>query len=140
MMKQVGNTFLFKEKSWEPVVEVNDGALIYCMPVGCGHFDKQFKFQISNEEFDILKSDEERRYFLYAVLHYRYQPISTSTALQPHYGFEQILFGFVEEVERFLSSEDAKSNGAVSNLVRSYMKRDQEPMRSGHWFQNHGAE
>ncbi len=138
-MKEDGDTFVFKERSWEPVVEVSNGALIYCMPVACGHFDKQFKFQISHEEFDILKSDEERRYFLYAVLHYRYQPISISTALQPHYGFEQILFGSEEKVERFLSSEDAKSKGAVSNLVRLYMKRDQKLMRAGKWFHKRGA-
>ena len=140
MLHEDGNTFLFKEKSWEPVVEVSDGALIYNMPVACGHFDKQFKFQISNEEFDVLKSDEERRYFLYAVLHARYQSISISTALQPHFGFEQILFGSIEKVERFLSSEDAKSNGAVSNLVRVYLKRDQKPMLAGEWFHKRGAE
>lgn len=139
MVKEGGSTFIFKEKSWEPVVEVNDGALIYCVPVACGHFEKQFNFEISNEEFDVLKSDEERRYFLYAVLHYRYQALSISTALQPHYGFEQILFGNVEEVERFLSSEDIKSNGSVSNLVGIFMQREQKPMQAGKWFLKRGS-
>ena len=35
--------FLFKEKSWEPVVEYDGNDLTYTVPVACGHFDKTFK-------------------------------------------------------------------------------------------------
>ena len=136
MTQTDGTIFAFKEKSWEPVVAIQtDGALIYQMPVASGHFDKHFSFQISQAAFDVLKADEERRYFLYAALHSIYQSRPQSSALQSDPLIRQILCGTCAEVETALTLRDAASNGAVSNLIRILMDRDQEPMRNGRWFQ-----
>ncbi len=126
--------FFFKENSWEPIVECDGNNLMYSVPVACGHFDKTLRFSISQEEFEVLKCDEERRYFLYAVLHCHYQsrPRAQAPQVDPH--IQQVLFGTISEVEKLMCLRDAEHNGAVSNLVRVYMGRDQSAMRSGRWF------
>ena len=136
MSQDNGKQYVFKEKSWEPVVLAEEDTLIYSMPVACGFIHKFFRFQISLEELHILKVDEERRYFLYAILHHRYQSRPSSNTLQSDHHFKQILFGRKNEVENMLSLQDVESNGAVSNLVRVYMGRDQKSMMAGRWFQN----
>ena len=136
MLPKVGTTHVFKEKSWEPVVKNEGGKLIYHMPVACGHFDKQFKFSISVQEFEVLKADEERRYFLYALLHSQYQSCPMTGTVKTDDSFRDVLLGSEKSVEQLLSAHDAGSNFAVSNLVRILMKREQQPMIEGCWFKD----
>ena len=137
-MEPPKGTYVFRHKSWEPVVEIESNGLIYAMPVACGHFDRVFRFAISESEFEILKSDAERRYFLYAVLHSRYQTkqkaAEVAGTLQNDSHFQRILFGSVEDVVNLLNLRDAESNGAVSNLAGTLLGREQQTMRDGSWF------
>ena len=129
-------THIFNENSWEPVVEFGEGHFIYVMPVSCGYFDKSFRFAISKTQFEILKADVERRYFLYAVLHYLYQPKAMRNGHQQDPHFALILSGSQPDVEALLTRHDAGSKGAVSNLAASLLTRDQAEIREGRWFLN----
>ncbi|KZL03016.1 hypothetical protein PsAD14_05205 [Pseudovibrio sp. Ad14] len=133
------SAYIFKEKSWEPVVECAGDTLIYSMPVSSGFHDKNFKFLISREEFEVLKRDEERRYFLYAVLHSRYQMHPPCSDLLVDHYIQLILLGVVPEVERLLSLRDAESNGAVSSLAQNYLGRDLKFLKKGFWFKKRYA-
>ncbi|MCF2904784.1 hypothetical protein L0666_07275 [Octadecabacter sp. CECT 8868] len=137
MSTDAGVTHVFREKSWEPVVKIQADTLIYHMPVANGHFDKHFEFSISVDEFEVLKADEERRYFLYALLHSKYQSRLMSETLRTDDFFHDILFGHKERIEQLLSLHDAESNFAVSNLVHILMNREQQPMIEGRWFNAH---
>jgi len=136
MLPEVGTTYVFKERSWEPVVKNEGGNLIYHMPVACGHIDKHFKFSISAQEFEVLEADVERRYFLYALLHSQYQSQPISGTVKTDDGFQNVLFGSKKSVEKLLSTHDVETNCAVSNLVRLLMKRERQPMIEGCWFKH----
>ena len=125
---------VFKPKSWEPIVEYQDTHLIYRMPVANGHFDKTFKFEISQQHFQVLKDDVERRYFLYALLHARYQPRAMTNDVLYDRHFDVILLGAKRDVERLLDLQDTQSNRAISNLVTMFLEHDQKKMIAGHWF------
>jgi hypothetical protein len=134
MSSSIKKTHVFREKSWEPIVEIDGEALVYQMPVACGHFDKSFRFRLDPAEFEILKADEERRYFLYALLHSQYQSKQMTASILTDESFQKVLLDDKNAVEELLSTQDEASNRAVSNLVRILMKRDQQPMIAGIWF------
>ena len=130
------DTIVLERKPYEPWVTEQSDQLIYHLPVERGFASLEFTFVITPEQLAVLKTDEERYYFLFAVLHQWYQPLHPGYGPKTNRHFDTVLFGTVPDVERLLNAQDAKSNGAVSNLVRITMGREQQPMRNGNWFMN----
>lgn len=110
--------------------------MTYHLPVESGFRSLMFTFVITADQLAVLEADEERYYFLFAILHRRYQMQSPAFAPKTDRHFDLVLFGAVAEVERLLNLEDAEGHGAVSNLIRITMGRDQQRMRNGNWFLN----
>jgi len=127
-------TVVLERKPYEPWVTEQDDHLTYHLPVESGFASLLFKFSITSDQLTILEADEERYYFLFAVLHRRYQMQNPASAPNTDRHFNLILFPPTSEVERLLNLEDAEGNGAVSNLIRITMGRDQKKMRNGSWF------
>ena len=130
MMEKV----VFKHEPYEPWVTKQGEQLIYHLPVESGFASLLFTFVISDKHLSVLKTDNERYYFLFAVLHRRYQMKNPASAPKADRHFDLILLGDIPDVERLLNLEDTEGNGAVSNLIQSRMGRKEAPMRSGHWF------
>lgn len=127
---------VFERKPYEPWVTKQGDQLTYHLPVESGFASLLFTFPITEDELAVLKADEERYYFLFAILHRRYQMQNPASAPKADRHFDLVLFGDTPDVEKLLNLQDAESNGAVSNLIRIKMGREQEPMRNGNWFIN----
>jgi len=125
---------IFERKPFEPWVTEQGDQLTYHLPVESGFASLLFTFAITAEELAVLKTNEERYYFLFAILHRQYQMKNPRTAPKVDKHFDLVLFGNIPDVERLLNLRNSEGNGAVSNLVRITMKRDLEPMRNGKWF------
>ncbi|HHS93751.1 MAG TPA: hypothetical protein ENK63_00190 [Rhodobacterales bacterium] len=125
---------VLERKPHEPWVTEQGDQLIYHLPVDRGHTAIEFTFVITPDQLAILKSDEERYYFLFAVLHQWYQEMHPGYGpkADPHFGI--VLHGTETAVENLLNVRNAKSNGAVSNLIRMNMGRAPEPVEAGRWF------
>lgn len=127
---------VLERKPYEPWVTKQGDQLTYHLPVESGIASLLFTFEITADELAVLNADEERYYFLFAILHQRYQMQNPASAPKADRHFDLMLFGDIPDVERWLNLRDAEGNGAVSNLIRITMGRNQEPMRRGNWFIN----
>ncbi len=127
---------VFERKPHEPWVTKLGDQLTYHLPVESGFASLQFSFAITTDELAVLRDDEERFYFLFAILHRQYQMQNPTSAPKTDRHFDLVLFGNIPDVERLLNLHDKKSNGAVSNLIRITMGRDIEPMQNGQWFKD----
>jgi hypothetical protein len=125
---------VLERKPYEPWVTKQGNQLAYHLPVESGFASLLFTFAITADHLAVLRADEERYYFLFAVLHRRYQMQNPASAPKADRHFDLVLFGDIPDVERLLNLQDAEGNGAVSNLIRITMGREPGPMRSGHWF------
>ena len=125
---------VLERKPYEPWVTKQGDQLTYHLPVESGFASLLFTFAVTADHLAALKADEERYYFLFAVLHQRYQMQNPASAPKADRHFDLVLFGDIPDVERLLNLEDAEGNGAVSSLIRNTIGRAHEPMRSGHWF------
>ncbi|MBT2131512.1 hypothetical protein [Aliiroseovarius lamellibrachiae] len=125
---------VLERKPYEPWVAKQGDQLTYHLPVESGFASLLFTFAITADHLAVLKADDERYYFLFAVLHRRYQMQNPASAPKVDRHFDRVLFGDIPDVERLLNLQDAEGNGAVSNLIRITMGREQAPMLSGQWF------
>ena len=124
---------IFKREGWSPVVEDDGQQLILHVPIESGFLGFSKSFIINHQDLKILQNNDERYYFLFAYIHYKYQMHPKSSLLRDDdVGF--ILHEVETDVEALLTKADNLSNGAVSNLIRICMGRDQKLMRNGKWF------
>ena len=94
-----------------------------------------FEFPVSHKHYEVLREDEERYYFLFSALHHPFQLLQTRlSAEEVARCFSLILLGGKVEVEAFLTEKDRESNGAISNLVHTFLDRNAREMREGKWF------
>ncbi|MCK0097894.1 DUF6357 family protein [Qipengyuania sp. S6317L1] len=128
---------VFMKQAWEPYVTADrDGRLIYHLPVESGFASRSFELKITDEHLSILKSDDERFTFLFALLHWLFQrdPMTDHQKAENH--LETILLSPNNEVEELLNRVDAQSNGAVSHFAQQKMGRHGERLGNGTWFVN----
>lgn len=126
------------EGGWCAGVVHEDGKLMYHFPVASGHADLSFKFEITDDHLQVLQEDEERFYFLFAVMHETHQlpPYPTENARAEI--FDTILFASKATVSKFLTNQDARhhAHGGVSNLVRQFMSWGSDLPQPDNWFKS----
>ncbi len=125
---------VFRKRSWEPTVTITNDCLIYELCIAIMHYDKHFRFKISDQEFEVLKSDERRRYFLFGVLHtlYALRPETQDLSQDPH--ISKVLLGDTDDVDAFLTRMDQASRFEISKLAAEYLQRDSKEFTRGNWF------
>lgn len=55
-------------EGYSPFIYKSETGLIYCFPVSSGHVDKEFEFEISERDLDVLRSSNYRFKVLYYIL------------------------------------------------------------------------
>ena len=131
----MSDDLIFKRDGWVPRVVKTGNGFALEVPVASGHAQYTCTFALTAAQVDILQDDEERYYFLYAALHHPLQRGADRMSEAAAQGvIATVLEGNRDAVEQALTKQDHQSNGAVSNLVRICLKRDQAPMRAGRWF------
>lgn len=128
-------TVVLERKPYEPFVTQEDDGLVYHLPVESGFSSKRFKFSISEEDVAVLKTDNARFYFLFAVLHQKYQ--MQNPALEPGTDpyFGSILRLPPADVTAILDAADAESKGAVRHMACKLLGRNSDEMGQGRWFE-----
>ncbi|WP_341366105.1 DUF6357 family protein [Yoonia sp. BS5-3] len=115
-----------------------DGKLMYSFPVASGHIDRSFSFEITNDHLQILQEDEERFYFLFAVMHETHQLPPYPTEKMREEIFDTILFANKATVSKFLTHQDARhlAHGGVSNIVRLTLGWEGNLPQPDNWFKS----
>ena len=121
---------------WGPRVLRSEGRLVYEIYVASGHADREERLPIAERHAQVLSTDPERYWFLFAALHHPYQLIETRlNADRLSEYLDTILLAEPAVVEVFLTDLDhGSANGALSNLLRIFVDADYARMRAGHWF------
>ena len=126
---------ILEHRPYEPFVTREGEKLTYHLPVESGPISKMFTFEITEDEFTILDADTPRFYFLFALLHEKYQFVLPADGTGYDKLFPRVLLGTGREVEALLNHSDAASNGAIANHVADRLGYDYDALREGEWFQ-----
>ena len=112
-----------------------NGASLF-VSIASGFVDFEVRVLINNNDLQILKTDSERAAFLQAALHHPFQLRQTALSkIEQRKYLDTILHSSAAEVERFLTTLDhGSANGAISNMLKITLGRNQQTMRSGKWF------
>ncbi|CAA0117815.1 Uncharacterised protein [BD1-7 clade bacterium] len=107
------------------------------LAVASGHADFSISIELSEKDYLVIDSDEERAAFLQAALHHPFQGKETWLTESEQRNYLDIILHSPEEtVEAFLTEKDhGRAHGSISNMVRITCGREQSILRSGHWFE-----
>ena len=125
---------IFKKLRMSVLSEDGGHSLSLC--VASGFVDFVVEIPLTEEDFTVIKTDDERTSFLQAALHHPFQLKETWLGIeeQRHY-LDMILHSPKSDVESFLTEIDhGSANGAISNMVRITCGKDQGLLRRGKWF------
>lgn len=106
------------------------------LSVASGHADFRVSIKLSEKDYLVINSDEERAAFLQAAFHHPFQLKETwlSESEQRNY-LDIILHSPKERVEAFLTEKDhGRAHGSISNMLHITCGRDPSILRTGHWF------
>ncbi|CUB03286.1 hypothetical protein [Marinomonas fungiae] len=105
--------------------------------VASGHADFSVLIKLTEEDYFVINTDEERAAFLQAALHHPFQLKETwLTESEQRTYFDTILHSTTETVEAFLTEKDhGRAHGSISNMVRITRGRDLSILRAGEWFE-----
>ncbi|MBU2980896.1 hypothetical protein KO498_03625 [Lentibacter algarum] len=126
---------LLEARPYEPFVTREGAQLVYHLPVESSVVSKMFSFEITEDEFGVLDNDAPRFYFLFALLHekYQYMPPTGETGYDKL--FPRVLLGSGRDVEALLTHADKAANGAIAAHVADRLGADFDALREGVWFQ-----
>ena len=125
---------IFKELRMS--IHSEDGKHSLSLCIASGFADFVVTIPLTEKDFDVIKTDDERASFLQAALHHPYQLKETrlGNEEQRHY-LDMILHSPRPEAESLLTEIDhGPANGAISNMVRITCGKDQGLLRRGQWF------
>ena len=105
--------------------------------VASGHVDFSVSIKLTEEDYLVINTDEERAAFLQAAFHDPFQLKETwLTESEQRMYLDTILHSTTETIEAFLTEKDhGRANGSISNMVRITLGRDQSILRAGEWFE-----
>jgi len=91
---------------------------------------------LTEQDFAVIETENERAAFLQAALHHPFQLKETRLGnTEQRYYLDMILHSPKSEVEAFLTEMDhGAANGAISNMVHITCGKDQALLRRGQWF------
>ena len=126
-------TLVLEMRPYEPHVSQRDGQPVYHLQLKSGAARRELLFEITEEELRVLEADAQRYYFLFALLHLKYQHQADAPRFDKL--FPRILLGAGADIEALLSREDAASNGGLARHVEELLGHDFDMLRGGQWFQ-----
>lgn len=112
------------------------GKLIYYFPVESGHVSYWFEYEITNEYLNVLQTDEERFYFLFALMHHTHQLQPHPTKKMRNEIFNTILLADKTTVSKYLTKNDGRryAHGGISSLVGKFMDWKSNLPQPDNWF------
>lgn len=122
--------------AYAPRVLRRGGGPLWEMHVASGFADRVVELPLSEADLGVLRSDEERYWFLFAALHHPYQLSETHLDdAELARWCQAVLHAPRAQTEDFLTRLDhGRAGGAISNLLRIFTGADTARLRDGHWF------
>lgn len=117
------------------IYSIKDGCEL-SFEVASGLADYNISIPITDDDFEIIKTDSQRAAFLISALHHPFQLEETrlNEQEQRHY-LDMILHAPINKTESFLTNLDnGSANGAISNMVRITTGENRDYLRPGQWF------
>lgn len=124
----------FDRGPWTPQIIWRDCGAVLCVPVESGFASYHPEFEITPEQAEILRTDIDRYFFLFAVLHERVQQAQGRMArMEANTVITHVLSSPRPVLERSLEIWDREAKGGLSNMVRIGLDRAGEPDQDWGW-------